>query len=76
MRFEPKTNWFYAIDGILDMKQYQYAIDGILDMKHSHCTLNDWAAHWLHDKLTFSFELRQTSSTIAPAHLLSPDNRR
>jgi len=41
VRFEPKTNWFYAIDGILDMKQYQYAIDGILDMKHSHCTLND-----------------------------------
>jgi len=27
-------------------------------------------------KLIFSFELCQTSSTIAPAHLLTPENRR
>jgi len=29
----------------------------------------------LHDKLNFSFELRQTSDTIAPANLLPPEKR-
>jgi len=29
----------------------------------------------LYEKLTFSFELHQTGGTIAPADLLSPENR-
>ena len=43
---------------------FELKTSGIPDMKHNHYTI--WAAHCLHNKLnmTFSFELRQTGSTI------------
>jgi len=57
--------------------RFEPKTNGMLEMKHNHYT-SLWAVAYtdcMTQKLTFSFELRQTGGTITPADLLSLENK-